>query len=616
MKYRKIINDSSTELNFGDPSRVKFFNFLLVFIFLLFLGRLIQLQLISSEKYKIFSEAQAIKKIRLIPPRGQIYDLHGKLLVHNQASYNLTITPASFDSISFKILTSIVSNLDTNLILKAFELKKKFEKYTPYVVSHDLDFETVSLVQEYQEFLNGVSVEIEGKRLYQDSVRMPHILGYIRQISDEQLKTYPYYQAGDLIGQVGLEKQYDDQLKGTEGYEIVAFNRKGERVKKIFDLGFQDQAPIGGANLYLGIDFDLQYYAEKLLDGKRGAIVGIDPRNGEIRFLVSKPDYSPDIFNGKLSPEDAEYLFQNPSHPLMNRAIQGTYPPGSTWKMLMAIAGLQEGVISPTSTFYCGGGFHFGNRVVKCHSNHGNISVLNAIQVSCNPFFSQLALKEGIDVFSKWGNLFGFGKQTGIDLSNESKGVFPDKEWLKKFDKSETSYAGKLLNFGIGQGEINVTPIQMAQYIAAVANRGVINQPHIVREIENQFTHQREKVSYQTRKLPIDDWIFDIIHKAMYYVVNVPGGTGIDAALPGIKVCGKTGTAQNPGGKDHSWFVCFAPMEKPEIAVVVIVENAGFGAAVAAPIAKDILMKYFHIDRKPTSDSLSVKNNKPIPTAD
>ncbi|MGB9702038.1 MAG: penicillin-binding protein 2 [Candidatus Kapaibacteriota bacterium] len=603
-------NSTNEEIEFGSSNRSRFIEILLLIIFLLFFLRLFQLQILSGEKYKVFSEAQAIKKMRIIPPRGQIFDLNGKLLVHNQASFNLTITPASFDSTSYKILKSLIE-IDTNIVLKAFDLKKKFERYSPFVVMHDLDFQTVSMIQEYKQFLRGVSVEVEGKRLYQDSVRMPHILGYIRQVSDEQLKKYPYLQSGDQIGQVGLEKIYDDILKGTEGYEIVAFNRKGERVSKLFDEELQDQSPVGGATLYLGIDFNLQYYAEKLLDGKRGAIVGIDPRNGEIRFLVSKPDYSPDVFNGKLSEKDANYLFKDPSHPLMNRAIQGVYPPGSTWKMLMAIAGLQEGVITPSSTFYCGGAFHFGNRDIKCHGKHGNINVLNAIQVSCNPFFSQLALKEGIDIFSKWGNLFGFGKPTGIDLSNESRGVFPDKNWLDKVYGNNVSYPGRLVNFGIGQGEINVTPMQMAQYVATIANRGVMNQPHIVREIENMFNHQKEKVSYESKKLPIDDWIFDIIHKGMFNVVNVRGGTATNASIPGVKVCGKTGTAQNPHGGDHSWFICFAPMEKPEIAIVVIVENAGFGASVAAPIARNLLMKYFHIDYTIKKDSTKVVESLP-----
>jgi penicillin-binding protein 2 len=422
---------------------------------------------------------------------------------------------------------------------------------------------------------------------------MAHILGYIRQISDVQLKKYPYFESGDLIGQFGLEKYYDDMMRGIEGYEIVAFNRKGERSSK-FNEGMQDQPPIGGSNFFLSIDFELQKFAEKLLGNKKGAIVGINPNNGEIMFMVSKPDFSPDLFNGKLTQEDADYLFNNQSHPLINRAIQGTYPPGSTWKMLMAIAGLQEGIINQNSTFYCNGAFHFGGRDIKCHGAHGNVSLLNAIQGSCNSYFSQLALRVGMDYFGKYGKMFNFGSSTGVDLPDETSGILPDKEWLYKTNGNTISYPGRLVNFGIGQGEILVTPLQMAVYVAAIANKGTIHQPHIVRSIQDMAKKKIEKVNYISKKLPIDKWIFDIIGKSMYYVVNVSGGTATKAQVPGIKVCGKTGTAQNQGG-DHSWFVCYAPYEKPEIVIAVIVENAGFGAQVAAPIARDILMKHFKV---------------------
>lgn len=604
--YRKKRKEE--ESSFAEIGRAKFLRVFLLIVFILFFGRIFELQLIIGDKYKAFSEAQAIKKMRVIPPRGQIYDSKGKLLVHNQASYNLSIIPASFDTVSFKILASLIP-VDTSLINKAFSIKNKFERYAPIVLQRDLDFQTLSLVREYQLYLKGVSIDIEGKRLYEESVRMPHILGYIRQISDAQLKKYPYFQSGDLIGQAGLEKYYDDLLRGIEGYEIVAFNRKGEKVTK-FNEGTQDQSPIGGSSFYLTVDFDLQNYAEKLLNGKRGAIVGLNPNNGEVLFMVSKPDFSPDLFNGKLTQEDADYLFNNESHPMINRAIQGTYPPGSTWKMLMGIAGLQEGIINQNSTFYCNGAFHFGGRDIKCHGSHGSVSILRAIQGSCNSFFSQLALKEGMDVFGKYGKMFNFGSPTGIDLPDEKSGVLPDKSWLFETYGNSISYPGRLVNFGIGQGEILVTPLQMAVYVSAIANKGTIYQPHLVRTIQDMATKKIENVAYKSRKLNINDWVFDIIQKAMYYVVNVSGGTATNAQIPGIKVCGKTGTAQNPRGGDHSWFVCYAPYEKPQIAIAVIVENAGFGATVAAPIAREIMMKFFNVKSASSiSDTSNVSTN-------
>ncbi len=584
--------------------RAKVMKLIVIGVLLVFAGRLFQLQVLSGEKFKVYSEAQAIKKIRTIPPRGHIYDLNNKLLVHNQASFNLNIIPATFDSASLKLLERL-TEIDTSLLNQAMRLKKKFEQYTPFTILRDLDFPTISLIREFQQFLRGVTIEVVSKRLYSDSVRMPHILGYTRVASDAQLKQRPYLVKGDKVGQDGLEKYYDEILRGVEGYEIVAFNREGKRVDKIGEE-FENQEPMGGANLYLTIDFDLQLYAEKILGNRRGAIVGIDPRNGEIRFLVSKPDFDPDIFSGKLSQEQADYLFRDESHPMMNRVTQGIYPPGSTWKMLIGTAGLQEGIISQSSTLLCAGIYHYGNRSIKCHGAHGNINIFNALQVSCNPFFAQLATKLGIDLFSKWGYLFGFGLPTGIDLPSEKFGTLPSKEYLqKKFNNENFSYNSFLPQYGIGQGEVSVTPMQMAVYTATIANRGTLFQPSLVREIEHVAMKKREKVPHKSTKLPIDDWVFDVIHRGMYKVVNEGGGTATNAIVPGIKVCGKTGTAQNnqKGGRDHSWFVCFAPMEKPEIAIVVLVENAGFGATVAAPIARDILMKYFKIQPAIKKDS-------------
>ncbi|OGU61231.1 MAG: penicillin-binding protein 2 [Ignavibacteria bacterium GWF2_33_9] len=593
MAIKIIQRRKDEESAFAQVGRAKFLKSLIFIIFFLFFFRIVQLQILAGSEYLAYSEAQAIKKLRVIPPRGQIFDANGILLVHNQASYNLNITPASFDSTSFKILSNLIK-VDTTIIDQVFAVKNKFEKYAPILLQRDLDFGTLSLIEEYLQYLKGVSINIESKRLYEKGVRMPHILGYIRQVSDAQLKEHRYYQAGDLIGQYGLEKFYEDMMHGIEGYEIVAFDRKGERSTK-FNEGLQDQAPIGGSNFYLSIDFNLQKYAEDLLGNKRGAIVGMNPQNGEIVFMVSKPDFSPDLFNGKLTQEDADYLFNNESHPMINRAIQGTYPPGSTWKMLMAIAALQEGIITPNTTFYCNGGFYFGGRDIKCHGSHGNVSLINAIKGSCNSYFAQLALKVGMTNFGKYGKMFNFGALTGIDLPNEKWGVLPDKAWLDTNYKERISYPGRLVNFGIGQGEILASPLQMAVYISTIANKGTVIQPHIVKYIQDMAKKKVEKVNYTKTKLPIDESIFNIISKAMYSVVNEAGGTATNTYIPGVKVCGKTGTAQNPRGKDHSWFVCYAPMDNPELVIAVIVENAGFGATVAAPIARNILMKYFKV---------------------
>ncbi|MBP7215456.1 MAG: penicillin-binding protein 2 [Candidatus Kapabacteria bacterium] len=590
MKIFKQNNNILDNSEIRGASKGNFIKILLIIIFSVYFGRVIQLQLFSGQKYRTYSEAQAIKKVKVTPPRGQIFDVNGKMLVHNQALYNLAVIPASFDSTTFIMLNNLIT-LEPTSIEKVFSLKNSFDKYTPTILKRDIDFSEISVLNEYQQFLPGVTIQVETKRLYEDSVRMPHILGYIRQVSEEQISKAPYLESGDMIGQNGVEKSYEELLKGIDGYQYIAIDRKGKNVYK-FNEGKQDQNPVSGTNLYLTIDFELQKYAEELLDGNRGAIVAIDPRNGEIRALVSKPDYDPNIFNGRLSQTEVDYLYNNKDFPLINRAIQGLYPPGSTFKMLIALAALQEGVITQNSTFYCSGSFHYGDRDVKCHAAHGNINVIGAIQNSCNSFFSQLGLKIGMDIFEKYGNMFGFGQFTNIDLPNEKAGLLPTKSWLYKNAGENVSFGGRLVNYGIGQGEILVTPLQMAVYTAAIANKGTIFQPHIVKEIEEIATQRKEVIPYSSKKLNINSVYFDIIQQGMLRVVT--SGTGTSAYVPGLKVCGKTGTAQNPG-RDHSWFVCFAPMDNPQIAIAIIVENAGWGGAISAPIAQKLLMKYFNI---------------------
>lgn len=590
MKIFKFDINLLGDSELGGSPKGNFVKIVLILIFSLFFIRILQLQLLSGNKYKSYSEAQAIKKIKVTPPRGQIYDVNGKLLVHNQASYNLVAVPASYDSTTHIILNNLIS-IDTTVLQKLYSFKNSFEKYTPMIIKRDLDYQEISLINEYQQYLPGISVEVDSKRLYEDSVRMPHILGYIRQASEEQISKTSYLSLGDIIGQNGLEKSYEELLKGIEGFEFIAIDHKGKIASK-FNEGKQDQMSVSGTNLYLTIDFELQKYAEELLDGYRGSIVAIDPRNGEIRALVSKPDYDPNIFNGKLSQSDVDYLYKNKNFPLLNRAIQGLYPPGSTFKMFIALAAMQEGIIDQNTTFYCSGAFHYGDRAVKCHGAHGNISLIAAIQHSCNSYFSQLALKLGMDNFEKYGKMFGFGQFTNIDLPNEKPGLLPTKQWLTDKIGKNIGFGGRLVNFGIGQGEILVTPLQMAVYTAVIANKGTIYQPHIVREIEEIATQRKEMVPFDYKQLGINSNYFDIIHQGMYRVVT--SGTGTAAFVPGLKICGKTGTAQNPG-KDHSWFVCFAPMDNPQIAIAIIVENAGWGGAISAPIAQKLLMKYFNI---------------------
>ncbi len=638
--------------NFASKARVNIFRMLIILMALVFVGRLAQLQIIEVQLYKQESETQAIKKIIVEPFRGNMYDHDGNLIVHNKPSFSVTLTPNDFNINTMPFLLSIIPGdtmeilkavsvlysdseverriipmLDTLLNINSDSLKRRsfnpgfYTRFTPIKIYRDASFEEISMLEEYNDYLPGIDVIVEPKRLYQFEGNMAHILGYTREISPKQLESKEYLRPGDKIGQRGLEKSYESLLHGSKGVQFVAVNSSGKKISS-FEKGKRDIASTNGSDLYLSIKTNVQHKAEELLDGYRGAAVAVDPRNGEVLAMASSPDFDPRRFSGKISQKYYNSVMSDTGKPMYNRCVQSTNSPGSTWKILVAIAALSEGIIDDNTSFYCPGGMHYGGRFAKCNGAHGNVSVRRAIQVSCNTFFYKVGLKLGIDNFEKYGNMFGFGKLTGIDLPGEAKGLMPSEEWLDEHTPGGFT-RGKLMNYGIGQGEILVTPLQMAVYTAAIANGGVVHQPHFVRKIRNNITNKLEPLEYQSRQLPIDSAIFDISQKGMHDVVNVPGGTARSARLSEVKVCGKTGTAQNPHGKDHAWFICFAPLEKPEIAITVLVENSGFGSVFAAPIAKKMLEEYFFPGRdekkaKKTEqprDSVDVEESQPDTTS-
>jgi penicillin-binding protein 2 len=558
----------------------------------IFIFRLAQLQILQGSEYRGVSQMQAIKQVRIAPFRGNMYDRNGILIVHNEPSFSITITPYEFDKEIIPLLSKLIA-VPEDEILNTLDKYKNYSPFEPVKILRDASFDVVSKIEENNDILPGVDVVVEPKRLYEFEGNMAHLLGYTREITRGQLEKYKYYRPGDIIGQSGLEQTYEPFLRGREGIQFVAVNKFGQKVSS-FNNGQQDIPPNNGFDLYLTIDVKLQELAEKLLAGKRGAVVAIDPQNGEVLALASKPDYDPRAFSGHVPADLYKQLSEDPWSPLLHRAIQSQYPPGSTWKMLVGIAAMNEGIIDENTTIYCPGSFTFGNRSYKCHGAHGAVSLRNALKASCNVYFYQLGLKIGMENLQKYGEMFGFGQKTFIDLPNEKTGRLPTVEWLEKVYGKGAATRGRLVNYGIGQGEILVTPLQMAAYTAAIANEGTYYQPHLVRAIKNNISNKIEPVSYASRKLPIDKRIFKFVKDGMYDVVNSPGGTAYYARLDNIEVCGKTGTAQNPHGKDHAWFVCFAPKENPKIALVVLAENSGFGGAVAAPIAKQLLEAFFH----------------------
>jgi penicillin-binding protein 2 len=578
---------------FGSKSKKLLLSVLITGMFLLFIGRLCQLQLVGGEEYGKRSEENSIKKIIKDPVRGAMYDRNRNVVVDSRPSYTLTITPSEFQMGTLPLLAKML-DLDTNFVKERLSTSKAYSLFMPVKIKHDLDFRAVSLIEENRMKLPGVDYQVESKRYYPMTAHISHLLGYVREVSEKQISEWgEYYRPGDLIGYNGLEADYERVLRGEKGYEFLLVNSRGKVVSTL-NNGQSDVAPVDGWQLYLSLDSDLQAYAEQLLQGKIGAIVAIDPNNGELLAMVSKPDYALPYFSGSIPANVWNKLNTDERAPLFNRATLTRYPPGSTFKMVLASAALAEGIIDEHWTVQCAGSFQFGDKTFRCHGPHGAVNVAHAIEVSCNVFFYNLMLKVGLEKWAKYGKLFGFGEKTGFDILEESPGLLPSEEYFDRVYGKHKWTKGFLISLAIGQGEVGVTPLQMACYTMALANHGAYHQPHTVRYMHNSYTGQNDTVRYQTRMLPISKEAFDNIRKGMYLVVNGPGGTGTMAQVHDIQVAGKTGTAQNPHGDSHSWFIAFAPYDHPKIAIAVLVENAGAGGSVAAPIAAALIEKYLY----------------------
>ncbi|MEI6090483.1 MAG: penicillin-binding protein 2 [bacterium] len=576
---------------FASGIRKKLFFAVIILFAVAYIGKLAQLQL-SSSQYSEQSRAQAVKKNKIVPSRGNMYDRNGQLIVYNDVLFSITVTPIDFREHSLPLLSQITGLSPKLIKYKIYKSKRGFTKFAPIKIIDSAAFSIVSQIEEFSDYLPGVEVKPESKRKYNLPCHLAHVLGYTREITEQQLKQSPYYGMGDIIGQSGVESTYEDILRGKDGFNFFTINKFGEKVQA---LGIEKmQVPaVNGSDLYLTIDLDLQKRAEALLRGRRGAVVVIDPNNGDVLAMASAPDFDVQKFSGKIDREYLSKLYADKNKPLFNRAISARYPPGSTWKMMTALAGMGENIITENTPILCTGGYKMGTKILPCHGVHGNVSVRNALKASCNSYFGKLGVKLGFKNFYKWATYFNFGQVTGIDIAGESRGLLPSEEFLKKRYGKFATVQGRLANFGIGQGEILVTPLQMAVYVSAIANGGLLIQPHVVGYLKNHFSGKLEMLNYQVTRLPLTRTSINAVKEGMYRVVN-SGGTGGSAAIGGKNVCGKTGTAQNPHGASHSWFVCFAPMDKPTIAIAVLVENAGAGADVAAPIARELMMQHFY----------------------
>lgn len=615
---------SSFNPDFASTTRYKIFVVLIVGIALLFIGQLVKLQLFEFNDYSVKAQTQAIKALEIEPFRGKIYDRNGTLFLHNSPSFSVTVTKKDFNPAAMPLLSNLLQ-MPAERIDSIIEEYRSY-KFMPIKIAKDIDFKTVALIEEYKDMMPGVDIQTDFKRLYDFDGNMSHMLGYTKEINREELERRPGYKPGDEVGKSGLEYYYEDELAGYSGSKMIAVNKWGEKMYD-YENGEKDILPVNGFDLHLGIDLNLQKVAEHALAGKSGAVVAVDPRDGTVLVFVSTPDYDPRKWAGRVSQSYYDSLVNDPGKPLQPRAHGSAYPPGSAWKMLIATAALEEGVIDRDTKFHCSGGVSYGGRFWKCLGFHGSIPVEIAIKKSCNAFFYNCGIELGMERIYWWGNEFNMGKETGIDLPNETDGTFYSLDVLAKKQGGKI-LGGTKLNYGIGQGEIEISPLQMASYIAAVANKGTYHQPHIVKSIYNNKLDKELPLSHRSRTImnrdgePVSDKTWEIVRQGMWNVVNAPGGTGGRARLDDIEVAGKTSTAQNPRGKPHAWFSCFAPFDEPEIAMAVIVENSGGGSVNAAPVARQILDSYFHPEKvyeyvpslKERRDSIYKAKGLPIPS--
>ena len=553
--------------------------------------RLFFIQVVTNT-YRLSADNNVLRYITQYPARGLIKDRNGKLIVYNQAAYDLMVVPAQtsrMDTAAFCSLLGITSDIFRERIRAAINYSRR----APSVFLKQISNETYARFQEKLFMFPGFYVQPRTLRKYSKPVGA-HLLGYVSEVDESMIKKNPYYKPGDYIGKSGIEEVYEKELRGKRGVKILLVDVHS-RIKGSYADGRLDTLAVQGTDIGTGIDLDLQAYGELLMQNKSGSIVAIEPSTGEVLALVSAPNFDPELLVGRARSENYSMLRADSLEPLFNRALMAQYPPGSTFKPINGLIALQENVINTTTLFGCNHGYLF----VGCHAHSSPLKLEGAITNSCNAFFCQAFRRilentkyENISAaYTKWKsylNEFGFGSKLGSDFMNELPGFIPEGSYYDTYHGKNKWKALTVISLSIGQGEIGTTPLQMANMTATIANRGYFYTPHVVKSIGGiPITDER----YTKRHtISIDPQNFEEIIKGMEGAVI--GGTARVAAIKDIVVCGKTGTAQNPHGKDHSVFVAFAPRDNPKIASAVYVENAGFGATYAAPIASLMMEKF------------------------
>lgn len=589
---RPLVRD---DIKFAQ-SKIAAFQYVTVAIFVFLITGYWDLQVLKEEIFKAKAQQNQIKSLPVPAPRGRILDRDGRVIVDNHSSYRLILSRESLREEHIAPI-ALGLNLDADELMRKVNRFRKQPTYFTIPLKEDLTPDELTFVEAHRGDDAFPEMELirSQHRLYPRDGVAAHLLGYTGEINDAELNSQEFakHNPGDIIGKMGIERYYNDVLSGIDGQRQV---RVDNRMNTREVLGIKEAQP--GRDLRLTIDLDLQVVAELAMEGKSGAVVALDPRNGEVLALVSTPAYDPNHFVGRINAREWRALNENPNLPLLNRAIQAQLAPGSTFKPIMALAGLEEGVIDETTTVFCPGSATYYGRTFKCHKKggHGTVNLHRALAQSCDVFFYMVGNRLGIDKIAKYAEMAGLGKETGIDLPHEKAGVVPSSAWkVRRF--REKWYAGETISVSIGQGALTVTPIQLAHAIGGIVTGGVWMRPHLVKD-------ERQTVPARKAELNLEN--VNRVMYGMYAVVN-EGGTGAGSRIPGVEFSGKTGSAQRASNefmkkkdpsadyRDDGWFVGFAPRSQPEIVVAALFEHGEHGD-LAAPIVRDVI-KAWH-DKK------------------
>jgi penicillin-binding protein 2 len=583
--------------------RISFIGYVIVAALLVLAFGFWNMQIVQVSYYQQRADQNRVREIPLIAPRGRIYDREHRVLADNRPSYNIILirenSPHTVEQTAAMLSSGISMSQDEVLESINRSIRRHVPKFRPIILKEDVSVDDIAYVKSHRYELPEIAVELQPRRRYFEGQLAAHAMGYVGEVTESELTTPEFvnFKSGDQVGKTGLERQYNNLLVGQDGFKRVIVNSFGREMGQL-----EEQPYVAGNDLVTTIDLDLQRAAEDMVGERSGAVVALDPRTGEILAMVSRPAYDPNLFATRISPVDWNNLITDPRKPMQNRAIQSRFSPGSVFKVFMAAAGLEAGTLNPLRSVYCPGYASFYGHTFACdkHEGHGTVGLHDAIVTSCNVFFYNVGNELGISRIYQYATMMGLGRKSSIDLPNEDSGLIPSEAWKQRVYKAKW-YAGETISVAIGQGYVSITPLQAAWAMGGLTTGGRLKQPHFVKP------EQLKKLSLPANEIleedyPIHQSTVDIVTRAMWGVVNEQGGTGFRARIEGFDVAGKTGTAQVVGKqanlkgqayKDNSWFVGFAPSRNPEIVVAAFIENGGWGAEAAAPVAHAVLETYY-----------------------